>query len=155
MKNLIGIFFTLVTIICLSCSNPQKVNLDTEVQALRQAGKSWSEAAISKDAKRYVEFYDKDGIVIEFNGQINQNKDTILKSITSEFLTPGYSLSWNVQNAVVAKAGDLGYTTGSYDMQWTTEKGEQMKEHGPYLVIWKKQVDGSWKAIVDSYWKAK
>jgi ketosteroid isomerase-like protein len=39
-------------------------------------------------------------------------------------------------------------------MQMNNEKGEQMKSHGPYLIIWKKQTDGSWKAIVDSYWKA-
>ena len=98
---------------------------------------------------------DKDGIVIDFNGQISQNKDSMLKSLTAEFLTPGYSLSWQIQNAVVAKAGDLGYTNGTWNMQWTTEKGEQVKAQGPYLVIWKKQIDGSWKAVVDCLWKPK
>ena len=153
MKTVVKFFLAFAFLLLFSCSNNRKVNLEAEIQALYKAGQSWSEAAISKDAKRYVEFYDNKGIVIDFNGIISQNKDTILKNLITEFLTPGYNLSWDVQNAVVAKAGDLGYTTGQWNMQWNNEKGEQIKAHGPYLVIWKKQVDGSWKAIVDSYWK--
>jgi len=155
MKSLIVILIAVSTVICFSCNKASKVNLDDEIQALIQADKSWSEAAFAKDAKRFVEFYDNEGIVIGTNGQISQNKDTILKNMTEEFLVPGYSVSWDVQNATVAKSADIGYTTGFWNMQWNNENGEQMKAHGPYLEIWKKQADGSWKAIVDAFWEAK
>ena len=154
MKNLICILFTVVVTAFFSYSNAQKVNLNAELQALRQADKNWSDISASKDAKRYMDFYDKDAIVIDSNGQVTKDKEAILKSVTASFLIPGFSLTFNNENAVVAKASDLGYTTGSWDMQMNNEKGEQVKSHGPYLVIWKKQVDGSWKAVVDSYWKA-
>jgi ketosteroid isomerase-like protein len=137
-----------------SCNNAPKVNLNAELQALRQADNDWSEVSASKDVKRYMNFYDKDAIVIDFNGQITKDKEEVLKGVTASFLIPGFSLTFHNENAVVAKAGDLGYTTGSWDNQWNNDKGELMKAHGPYLVIWKKQVNGSWKAIVDSYWKA-
>jgi ketosteroid isomerase-like protein len=152
MKKLIYSFFIGVSIIFPSCSNAPKINLNAELQALRQADNKWSEVSASKDAKRYMDFYDKDAIAINYNGQI-KDKEALLKSITANLLTPGFSLTFHNENAVVSKAGDLGYTTGSWDMQRTSEEGEQMKAHGPYLVIWKKQVDGSWKAIVDGYWK--
>jgi ketosteroid isomerase-like protein len=154
MKNLICILFTVFITVFFSCSNAPKVNLNTELQALRQADNDWSEVSASKDVKRYMDFYDKDAIVIDYNGQITKDKEAVLKSITASFLIPGFSLTFHNENAVVAKAGDLGYTTGSWDNQWNNDKGELMKAHGPYLVIWKKQIDGSWKAIVDSYWKA-
>jgi ketosteroid isomerase-like protein len=64
-----------------------------------------------------MDFYDKDAIVIDFNGQVTKDKEALLKSITASFLVPGFSLTFNNENAVVAKAGDLGYTTGSWDMQ--------------------------------------
>jgi ketosteroid isomerase-like protein len=154
MKKLIYILFTGTSIFFPSCSNAPKVNLNAELKALRQADNKWSEVSASKDAKSYIDFYDKDAIVIDDNGQITKDKEALLKSVTANFLIPGFSLTFNNENTVVAKAGDLGYTTGSWDMQMNNEKGEQVKAHGPYLVIWKKQVDGSWKAIVDSYWKA-
>jgi uncharacterized protein (TIGR02246 family) len=154
MKNLISTLFTVIIIAFFSFSNAQKVSLNTELQALRQADKKWSDASASKDAKSYMDFYDKDAVVIDFNGQVTKDKEAILKNVTKSFLIPGFPLTFQNENAVVAKASDLGYTTGSWDMQMNNEKGEQVKSHGPYLVIWKKQVDGSWKAIVDSYWKA-
>lgn len=154
MKNLICILFTVVITAFFSSSNAQKINLKAESQALREADKKWSEVSASKDTKRYMDFYDKDAIVIDFNGQVTKDKEALLKSITASFSIPGFSMAFSNENAVVAKAGDLGYTTGTWNMQMNNEKGEQVKTHGPYLVIWKKQVDGSWKAIVDSYWKA-
>jgi uncharacterized protein (TIGR02246 family) len=155
MKNLIYIISLVTTVVLLSCNYAPKINLDDELQTLRRTDKNWSDAYASKDAKHYLDFFDKDGIVIDFTGQITQDKDSILRSTNAEFQTPGNSGSWHTQDAAVAKAGDLGYTKGEWEMQWTSNKGEQMKEHGPYLVIWKKQVDGTWKAIVDSFWKAK
>jgi len=54
MKNLICIFSLVVFTIFFSCSNESKVNLDVELQALRQADKTWSEAATAKDLNRYL-----------------------------------------------------------------------------------------------------
>jgi ketosteroid isomerase-like protein len=154
MKNLFCAFLTGASLFFFSCSNAPKVNPDTELQSLRQADKNWSDAASAKDAKRYMEFYDKEGTVIDLDGHVTRDMEAVLKSVNDQFSIPGYSLVWINKNAVVAKAGDLGYTSGNWTMQWNNEKGEQEKAQGPYLVIWKKQADGSWKAIVDSYWKA-
>jgi ketosteroid isomerase-like protein len=152
MKNLACSFLTVVITAFFSVCNAQKVNLNDELQSLRMSDKKWSDASVSKDVRRYMEFYDKDATVIDNYGHITKDRDTILKNITEFFSMSGFSLTFNNESAVVAKSADLGYTTGTWSMQMNNEKGELMKSSGPYLVIWKKQSDGSWKAIVDSYW---
>ncbi|WP_112662092.1 YybH family protein [Microvirga flavescens] len=57
----------------------------------------------------------------------------------------GSSLSWEPLKAEIAASGDLGYTFGRYKV---SENGE-VKSHGVYVSIWKKQADGSWKFVLD------
>jgi len=153
-KSSIYVLLSFAVLIIFSCSSTPKVNLDAELKTLRQMDNGWSMVCASKDANSYMTFYDKDAMVIDFNGQVTKDKDALLKSTKEEFALPGISITFNNENASIAECGDIGYTTGTWDMNWDDDKGEQMKAHGPYLVIWKKQIDGSWKAIVDSYWKA-
>jgi ketosteroid isomerase-like protein len=153
MKTSIYVLLSFAGLFFLSCNNTPKINLEAELKALRQMDNDWSMVCATKDADRYMTFYDKDATVIDFNGQVTKDMDAILKSVTESFAIPGMSMTFHNENASIAKCGDIGYTTGTWDMQWNDDKSEQLKAHGPYLVIWKKQIDGSWKAIVDSYWK--
>jgi periplasmic protein TonB len=50
----------------------------------------------------------------------------------------------------LSKSGDLGYVRGSYDASYTAA-GTHVREHGKYLTVWKKQLDGTWKVAVDMY----
>jgi ketosteroid isomerase-like protein len=56
---------------------------------------------------------------------------------------PG-GLQWTASKADVGTGGDLGYTNGTYEitMNGVTDKGK-------YVTVWKKQSDGSWKAVED------
>jgi ketosteroid isomerase-like protein len=154
MKSSILVTLSFAVLIIFSCRSTPKVDHDAELKALRQMDNDWSMVCATKDADRYMTFYDKDATVIDFNGHVTKDKDAVLKSVKEEFAMPGISVTFHNENASIAKCGDIGYTTGTWDMQWNDDKGEQMTAHGPYLVIWKKQIDGSWKAIIDSYWKA-
>lgn len=48
-------------------------------------------------------------------------------------------------NGEVSRAGDLGYTHGTYDV---TGADNQVIERGSYVRIWKKQ-DGAWRVVLD------
>jgi ketosteroid isomerase-like protein len=60
--------------------------------------------------------------------------------------TPGL-LSWEPVVADVSAAGDLGYTTGPWEYRQDPDDAAQ--SHGNYFTVWKKQADGSWKAVID------
>ncbi|MGH8286688.1 MAG: DUF4440 domain-containing protein [Steroidobacteraceae bacterium] len=59
---------------------------------------------------------------------------------------PGFAIKWTPEKAVVGASGDVGYTTGTYEMT-----AEGATERGKYVTVWKKQSDGSWKVVEDIF----
>jgi ketosteroid isomerase-like protein len=47
----------------------------------------------------------------------------------------------------VASADDLAYTTGTF----TIESNHSAVDKGKFVDVWKKQADGSWKAVIDIF----
>ena len=63
---------------------------------------------------------------------------------------PGVVLSWKPEIVDVAASGDLGYTTGPYELRLPgKDGGAPVVYTGRYLTIWKRQSDGIWKFVVD------
>jgi ketosteroid isomerase-like protein len=54
-------------------------------------------------------------------------------------------LTWHPTYAAIARSGDLGWTTGPYEIAF---KG-QPKGYGQFSTVWRKQADGHWKFVVD------
>src|SRR6266576_4341868 len=57
-------------------------------------------------------------------------------------------LAWQPIFAEVARAGDLGYTTGPWEFK-DDIKDEKPSGYGNFVTLWKRQPDGSWKFVVD------
>lgn len=59
-------------------------------------------------------------------------------------------ISFSSDRVGVAKSGELAYTRGHYSDERTDPKtGQAVTQTGSYLTVWKKQSDGSWKAVED------
>jgi ketosteroid isomerase-like protein len=61
--------------------------------------------------------------------------------------SPGL-LTWEPAFAEVASSGDLGYTTGPWELR-RDGPNEKPAAYGQYVTVWKKQEDGAWKAVLD------
>jgi len=57
-------------------------------------------------------------------------------------------LSWRPSFAVVARAGDMGYTTGPWEFK-SDINNAKAEAFGNFITVWKKQADGTWKFAVD------
>jgi len=57
-------------------------------------------------------------------------------------------LSWYPAVAEVARAGDMGYTTGPWEFKNDIHDVKPVA-FGNFLTVWKKQADGSWKFAID------
>ena len=59
-----------------------------------------------------------------------------------------FVLDWHPAIAAVARAGDLGFTTGPYTI---TGRAPAVREpaQGMFFSVWRRQPEGSWKVIVD------
>ncbi len=57
-------------------------------------------------------------------------------------------LSWQPTFADIARAGDMGYTTGPWEFKSDINDAKPVA-FGNFLTVWKKQPDGPWKFAID------
>lgn len=60
-----------------------------------------------------------------------------------------YTLAWDPQRAEVSASADMGWSWGKYVLTTIDENGNENKNYGKYLNVWKRQADGEWKVVVD------
>jgi ketosteroid isomerase-like protein len=57
-------------------------------------------------------------------------------------------LNWAPEYADISSAGDLGYTTGSWERRQAGQRAPS--SFGHYVTLWRKQADGKWKVELDT-----
>src|SRR5438105_5186774 len=111
-------------------------------RALVEMEHAFAQAAATKGTRdAFLEFLADDGIIFQ-PGPVNGKK------FWSERPSRKGLLSWEPIFADVSRAGDLGYTTGPWEFR-PNGPDDQPIAFGQYFTIWKKQRDGSWKAVLD------
>ncbi len=70
------------------------------------------------------------------------------KSWTRDHPAQPIRLAWSPAYVQVAHAGDLGYTTGPYELRSTDPKDDYLVD-GRFATIWKRQPDGAWRVALD------
>ena len=139
----------LLTLI-LGCSDLESTDIESERQAVLAADREWAEAARVGDVEKLVDFWSDDAINFFPNQPVATGKEAIGELVRRNRSRPGFSLSWEPQEAIVAASGDLGYSYGTFQLSFENSDNELVSMHGHYVCIWKKQADGSWKCGVES-----
>jgi Ketosteroid isomerase homolog len=120
-------------------------------QSLRDADAAWSKAAGSKDLDKTVSYYSDDAIVLPPNASAATTKEAIRKIWQEMLSTPGFVISWKATKVEVAKSGDLGFVSGTYEVTMTDASGKPVNDRGKYLEVWKKHANGTWKCGTDTW----
>jgi len=103
---------------------------------------AFAKAAATKGTRdAFIEFLADDGIVFQ-PGPVNGKKFWTARERRKGLL------SWEPEYADVSRAGDLGWTTGPWEFRPNGPEDKPVA-FGQYFTIWKKQNDGSWKAVLD------
>jgi len=117
--------------------------------ALRKADEEWSKAAGAKDVDKTVSYYAADALVLPPNGTAITARDAIRKTWQEMITAPEFSGGWTATKVEVARSGEIGYVTGTWEFKWNDAAGKPTGDHGKFVEVWKKQTDGSWKCAVD------
>jgi ketosteroid isomerase-like protein/quercetin dioxygenase-like cupin family protein len=119
-------------------------NVDEERAALMAADREWSQT--TKEPETFVSYFADGASIYPPAMPIVTGGEAIRKTFAEMSTAPGFALSWTATKAEVGTSGDLGYTSGTYQMSMggATEKGK-------YITVWKKQADGSWKVTEDIF----
>jgi ketosteroid isomerase-like protein len=111
-------------------------------RALVEMEHAFAKAAATKGTRdAFLEFLADDGIVFQ-PGPVNGKKFWTARERRKGLL------SWEPEYADVSRAGDLGWTTGPWEFRPNGPEDKPVA-FGEYFTIWKKQNDGSWRAVLD------
>lgn len=117
--------------------------------AIRAASADWNKAAQAKNLDKFVAMYADDAVYFADKGALVKGKDNVKMAWQQMLATPGTTLSWSTDFVDVARSGDLAYEYGEYTMTTEAKKGKPTEEKGKYVVVWKKQPSGVWRAVAD------
>ena len=124
-------------------------HITDDAKPLAKLDDEWSAAAGTRDAKRVAAFYADDAIVYPPNMPMATGRAQAEKVWAGAFADPSYRLAWKTTHAEVS--GGFGYTSGTFEESFKGPDGKTVKGTGKYLCVWKKQGDGSWKALHDMW----
>ena len=123
---------------------------DADVKAIEANETQWNQDWLAKDANKITAHYADDAVLIVPGAPAVNGKDAITKSLAGMLADPALSLKFQTAKTDVAKSGDLAYTQGSYTLTFTDPQTKQViNDHGNYVTTYRKQTDGSWKAVAD------
>lgn len=118
---------------------------------IRNADMDWSNSAQSRDVNIWVAHYSPDAVVLSPNQPAASGDAAIRKAIGGLLGLPGLSVRWQPLKVEVARAGDMGYLHGTYELSFDGPNGSRIMDHGKYVEVWKKQSDGTWKCAIDMF----
>ncbi len=104
----------------------------------------------SKDANRIAAHYAEDGVLAIPNAPAMSGKEAIAKGMAELAKDNAFALDIANQKTEVSASGDLAYSRGTYNVSATDPASSQVvNESGTYLLVYKRQTDGSWKIVED------
>lgn len=151
-KYVAGIAAGLVLLLtgCSSAPAPPADTSAADLKAIKDGETTWSADYGSKDVDKIVSHYADDATLMMPDTPVIMGKDAIRTALSGLMADKNLALSFTTANAQVAKSGDIAYTQGTYSMTMTNPKTKKpVTEKGKYLTVYKKQSDGTWKAVED------
>lgn len=149
-RNGLYLFCATLAALLAGCAPSAPDTHDADVKAIKDTETAWVTDANTKDPAKFAAHYTDDASVLLPNEPILTGKDNITSALKPMMADPNFALQFQATKIDVAKSGDLGYTQGTYTMTMTDPKTKQpWTDRGKYVTVYKKQADGSWKAVSD------
>jgi len=145
-------FVLIAAALCLPGCNQQLADTRAaEEAAIRAASAEWAKVAAAKDLDKTLSFYAADASMFPPNAPIVTGPDARRKTWTA-LLAPTELVFSNAATRIeAARSGDLAYEQGTFEESFKDGEGKPVHVVGKYVVVWKKQPSGQWKAVVDVF----
>jgi len=135
---------------CTSAPPPPPDTHDADVQSLKDNEAQWVQDYRAKDVDKLVAHYAADATLMTPGSASATGADAIRGMLKELVGDANLSLTFQPSRVEVSKSGDYGYTQGSYTLTVTDPKSKKpVTDSGSYVTVYKKQADGSWKAVSD------
>jgi len=137
----------LLLLVILTAGSVNGQNAKVEA-ALKKADQDWLKVFAAKDLVS-VDHCLEDGSVMAPNFPAANGKAQIKQLFTGFFAIPGFKIKWTPNK--VSISGDMGVTSGVYEMSVTGSDGKPQNDTGKYVTVWKKDAKDTWKVWLDIF----
>src|SRR5436189_4310172 len=128
--------------LCLYVSVIYAADLQTSWNSLIEAERTFARTSLAKGTKEaFLSALAEDAVIF-------RPRAVPARKWMQESPAPTSQLSWEPEFADIAVAGDLGYTTGPWEIRKTPQ--DPPGAFGHFVTMWRKQPDGQWKAELDN-----
>lgn len=149
MKRLAILCAAAVGLMLTACNQTPDTH-DADVKAIHAIETQWNQDYASKDLDKISSHYAADSLLIIPGEPPTSGQDAIRASLKQMISDPALSLKFQATKVDVSKSGDLAYTQGTYTLAATDPQTHQViNDHGCYVTTYRKQADGTWKAVTD------
>ena len=118
--------------------------------AIKADEKAWNDQFKSKDLNGLVSHYASDTYFVAPGVKPASGSTDVRKAYAEALGDQNFAVSFASDKIDVAESGDIAYSRGRFSEKYTDPATKQVKsDSGSYITIYKKQDDGSWKAVED------
>ena len=150
MKRFATLFAITAMALAMTACDPTANIHEADVKAIQDSEAQWNQEYAAKDLEKIVAHYADDAILMVSGTPSTSGKEAIRAALKEMVADPALSLKFHATKVEVAKSGDVAYTQGAYTMTVTDPKTKQViNDHGSYVTTYRKQPDGTWKAVAD------
>jgi uncharacterized protein (TIGR02246 family) len=120
---------------------------EAKIRELEAANvKNWA----AKDVDKLLAFYAEDATLMAAGMPAMKGKAAMKPVLQMLLADPNLKLEYSAQRVEIAKSGDVAFSQGTYQMMLTDPKTKKtITDKGSYVTGYRKQADGSWKAVSD------
>lgn len=123
---------------------------DSVKKAIQADEAKWNQDIKAKDTEGLSSHFG-DEAFLAAPGVAGTEGSTPIRQVYANASTdPAFAAQFTSDKIEVASSGDLAYSRGHFTEKYTDRKtGKVMTDSGSYIRVYKKQDDGSWKAVED------
>jgi uncharacterized protein (TIGR02246 family) len=150
MKRFATLFALLVIAGMSTACNQQTGNRDQDIQLLKDNEAQWNTDLAAKDGDKVAAYYADNAVVMMPGSPAVYGKDAIHAAMKQMVASDGFSLKFQSARFDVATSSDLAFTQGSYTATYTDAHTKKLvNDHGNFVTTFRRNADGSWKAVAD------
>jgi len=127
------------------------MNRESEISALMQTSRNWALAAAGGDLEEALSFWSDDAIVMPPGQPAIVGKPAIREFVRQTSAIPGFSITWEPEQASVANDADVGFLVERNRITVADASGVSRQQFGKAVTIWRKDSMGEWKCVVDTW----
>ena len=146
------VIIPMVLFLAAACGPPDPALSDADVTALQNLKASYTRAVLAKDADAAAALYAEEAVLMPPNMPVTVGREAIREWFTAAFASGAEVSDFALTPVEVYGVDDLAYDRGTYsETAIVPDSPEPVVDTGKYMVIARRQEDGSWLWTVDMW----